>query len=290
MPGLPRSVGESGPATRPLWAVRAAARAPRFAVLAACGLLALAGARALLAPQPQLSAQPRSVTPVDVAARSFAEAFARTYLTWNANEPEARERAIARVLGADVEPGGGLVVPPRGAQRVSWTAVEGDRTASARRRIVTVVAETSRGPVHLAVPVSRDDRGLLFVSGVPAIVGPPARTSTGAAPPEVEVEDRALRAVGSRVVRNYLAGERDDLAADLAPGAIVSLPELRLKVRSTDAVTWVSEPRRLAVALTASTTDGARLSLRYELGVARVSGRWVVRTIHINPVAREGDQ
>jgi Conjugative transposon protein TcpC len=285
-----RVVGESGTASRPLWAVRAAARAPRIAVLAACGLLALVGARALLAPEPQLSAQRRSVTPVDVTARSFAEAFARTYLTWNADEPETRERAIARFVGSDVEPAAGVVVPPRGAQQVSWTAVEGDRAAGERGRIITVAAETSRGPIHLAVPVSRDDRGLLFVSGVPAIVGPPARTSTGAAPPEVEVEDRALRAVGSRVVRNYLAGERDDLAADLAPGAIVSLPELRLKVRSTDAVTWVSEPRRLAVALSASTPAGARLALRYELSVVRLSGRWVVRTIHINPVAREGDQ
>jgi hypothetical protein len=290
MPGRPRVLGESGAATRPLWAIRTAARAPRIAVLAACGLLALAGVRALLAPQPQMPTQPRSAAAVDVAARAFAEAFAREYLNWNGSNPETRERAIARFLGAEVEPGAGLVVPPRGAQRVSWTAVEGDRAAGERRRIITVAAETSRGPTRLAVPVSRDDRGLLFVSGVPAIVGPPARTSTGAAPPELEVEDRALRAVASRVVRNYVAGERDDLAADLARGAVVSLPELRLKVRSTDAVTWVSEPRRLAVALTASTPDGARLSLRYELGVIRLSGRWVVRTIHINPVAREGDQ
>ena len=126
-----RIVGESGTASRPLWAVRAAARAPRIAVLAVCGLLVFVGGRALLAPQPQLSAQPRSVAPVDVAARSFAEAFARTYLTWNADEPEARESAIARFLGADVEPGAGLVVPPRGAQRISWTAVEGDRAAAA---------------------------------------------------------------------------------------------------------------------------------------------------------------
>ncbi len=128
------------------------------------------------------------------------------------------------------------------------------------------------------------------MSAAPALVGPPARTTKGAAPPEAEVEDHQLRTLGARVVRNYLAGEHDDLAADLHPRAVVSLPELRLDVQSIDAVTWVTEPRRLAVAVTAAAHRHPRLALRYELSVSRAGGRWLVRTVHTNPIAPEEDR
>jgi hypothetical protein len=97
-----------------------------------------------------------------------------------------------------------------------------------------------------------------------------------------------LRSVVERVVRNYLGAERDDLAADLHPDAVVSVPAQRLAVRSIDAVSWARPPRRVAVQLVAALTHGPRLTLRYELDVLRLGGRWVVRTVHTDPVAREG--
>jgi Conjugative transposon protein TcpC len=273
-----------------LLAIRAAARTPRIALMVACAVLALVGLSALVSPRPPAATPARSQVPIDLGAQAFAEAFARAYLTWDSNAPDVHERAVAKFLASDVDPAAGMVVPSTGSQRVAWTGIVADRQAGERRRIITIAAETSRGAVHLAVPVSRDARRLLFVSAAPALVGPPAHTTTGAAPPEVEVEDRRLRTLGARVVRNYLAGERDDLAADLHPRAVVSLPELRLKVQSIDAVTWGTEPRRIAVAVTAAAHRQPRVALRYELSVSGAGGRWLVRTVHTNPIAPEEDR
>lgn len=283
----PTAVGEE---RRALWTVRATARTPRVAWLVAWAALAAAGLKSAVAPQSPAMVQPTARAVSDTATQAFAEAFARAYLTWDARAPEAHERRVARFVGRDVEPGAGLVVPPTGSQDVTWTAVVAERPVATQRRLVTVAAETSRGPVHLAVPVARDTRGALFVSSVPAVVGGPPRSTAGAGAAEVEVDERELRALAARVVRNYLGGERDDLAADLHPRAVVSLPDARLAVRSADAVTWVVRPRRVAVQVTAEALGGLRLSLRYELGVLRMGGRWVVRTVHSNPVAQEGDQ
>ena len=180
-----------------------------------------------------------------------------------------------------------LDAPTKTDVAVSWTAVVGVASQSGRRSVVTVAAETSLGVLHLAVSVERDERGALSVAGTPALVGPPI---TARAKPRVEreVDDESLRAVAGRVVKNYLTRERDDLAADLAPGAVVSLPDLRLRVGSVDGVTWSG--RRVAVAVTARGRDGLRLALRYELVVVRRGGRWLVRTVHTNPAAIGGSR
>ena len=276
--------------TNRVWALRWSSRAPRLAVIAACMVLSAVGLRSLAKGPVRSLATPPKAMEADVTAAAFAEDFARTYLVWDARWPERHERMLRRFLGSDVDSGAGFVLPPSGSQRVLWTAVVAQRAMDPRRRVVTVAAQTDRGRVHLAVSVSRDTRGLLFVSTPPAIVGPPPSTTNATSEPESEVEDRALRTVAARVVRNFLAREREDLAADLDARAIVSLPDRRLQVRSTDAITWVAEPRRVAVGVTAGAKSEPRMSLRYELTVLRVGGRWLVRTVHTNPIAQEGDR
>jgi hypothetical protein len=258
-------------------------------LIVASVVLVLAGLSAIVSPRRPDAAPIRSEPAMDVRAQAVAEAFARAYLSWDSDTPELHERAVGRFVGTATDPSAGLVVPSTGSQRVTWTGVVSDVAAGDRQRTITIAAETTRGPLHLAVPVRRDARGLLYVPAPPAVVGPPALATKGADSPEAEVDDRQLRTVAARVVRNYLAGESDDLAADLHPRAVVSLPDLRLKVRSTDAITWASEPRRVAITVTADAPRGLRLALRYELSVLRLGGRWVVRTIHINPIALEGD-
>lgn len=275
--------------TQSIASMRARARAPRAALLVMCAVLAAVGLKELAVPTRPVAAPGAPAAARDITAEAFAESFVRSYLTWDARKPDAHERAVAAFLAADADAHAGLSVPPTSSQTVEWTAVVADRSAGARQRIVTVSADTSAGPVHLGVPVARDAGGLLFVARPPAVVGAPGSTTKGVAPAEQEVEDRALRLVAGRVVRNYLAGERDDLAADLDARAVLSLPDLRLRVRTTDAVTWVSKPNRAAVVVTAAGRDGLQLTLRYELDVVRRAGRWVVRTVHTNPVAREGD-
>jgi hypothetical protein len=220
-----------------------------------------------------------------VTAAALAEIFTRTYLTWEPGDSEQRDDALARLMPRDDASATDDL--GRRRQRVLWSLVIADRPAGHRRRIVTVAAKTTAALVHLAVAVARDDRGFLYVAGAPAVVGPPATATDVSIEPEREIDDRELRTVAGRVVTNYLARERDDLRADLDPRAVVSLPEEPMRVVDVDEVTWVTPNRRVAAAVTAAGPHGLRLALRYELSVTRRTGRWLVRTVHVNPTARE---
>jgi hypothetical protein len=267
--------GRAELSTRPAWRSRLHARAPRLIAGAAAGVLVLVGVRSLIVGAPVPSAPVTSQRNADVAALAFAEAFARAYLTWDPGSPDLQQDAVARFLVDDLDAG----IDQRDRQSVLWTAALGDERV-AGRLLVTVEAVTDRGPYRLVVPVQRDDRGLLAVVGYPALVGAVATELRRSAPAGTEVEDPALRTVAGRAVRNYLAGERRNLLADLDPEAVVSLPERPLEVRSVDAVEWIA-PGRVVVQVTAG--DGAsRLVLAYELAVVR-GDRWYVRLIAVNP-------
>ena len=284
---MPREDFRRVPGRLPLWRLRAVARAPRLIALAACVILAALGVRALLVEEPPERRTDAGSAMRDLAVEAFAEAFTRTYLTWDAEAIDERARALERYAPrADAF---ALDSVPRRPQSVAWTAVVADTAVGGRRRRVTVTAETSTAIVHLAVTVGRDGRGSLFVELPPAIVGQPPVATTAQQRPEDEVDDAELRSVAARVVKNYLAREREDLAADLAPRAVASLPAMPMRAASVDGVTWVDEGRRrVAVTVTAAGRDGLRLALRYELAVTRRAGRWLVRTVHVNPAANGG--
>jgi hypothetical protein len=264
---------------RSQWAVRGR----QFAVIAVVSIVSLAGLRAILWGQAKSVTSLRVVDHNDLMAESFAEAFARGYLTWDARQPELHERQVASFVSSALEPGAGFTPPDRGAQAVVWTAVLQDLTISKRRRLVTVAAQTTGSLYYLSVSVERDRHGLLFVSHYPALVGPPA-TNTEAAPrDEEEIADVGLRATARRAVTNYLAREGQNLRADLQSRAVVSLPATELAVRSTDSITWAS-PNRVAVEVQVSGGHSQRL-LRYELDVVK-RDRWYVRSIQFNPTGR----
>lgn len=263
-----------------LVALRWRARWPRVALLAACGVVALVGLKALVrgpVVAGRAVATARSV--VDVEAAGLAERFARVYLGM-APGPR-RDAALARMGFAD----DGLAAdePGRRTEPVAWTSLVSEQRSGEGRVVVTVAAGAGGRTWYLAVTVARDAAGRLFVPVRPALVGPPAVAAHAVGPAELEVQDAALRQVATRVVRHYLAGARDDLSADLAPGAAVSLPTVALRVADVLAVTWGQQPSRVAVALVARGPGGVRLTLRYELDVARVAGRWLVRRIEVNP-------
>ena len=266
--------------TRSARADRLRALAPRLAVYAALAILSLAGLRATLRGDDSPAAAARPAPVADLGAEAFAEGFARAYLSFDAARPELRERELAGYLSDDLEPDGGYS-PASGARSVSWTAAAGVRIRGSRRT-VTVAAQTSAGLVHLAVPVERDGRGFLYVAGYPALVGPPATNTAAGVPSEDEVEDAGLRVVVERAVRNYLAGDKNDLLADLAPDAVVSLPSQRLEVSSIAELTWAEPGRMVAVLVEAEDAEGSSWTLRYELGV-RKRDRWYVRSLHVDP-------
>ena len=96
------------------------------------------------------------------------------------------------------------------------------------------------------------------------------------------MDDPELRAVSERAVRNYLAGERRNLAADLADGASSRCPSRRLTVdeRRVDHVGRRGDGWRCRCAR--PKPDGATWTLRYELAVVRRE-RWYVRSLQVNP-------
>jgi Conjugative transposon protein TcpC len=270
--------------TRSVRALRWQARAPRIAFWALLALLLAAGLRATVATPAQSPREPRTARAYDQAAGAFAEGFARVYLGADPARPERREGRLRAYLASGLEPDAGLTNAR--VRTVGWTAVVSQQRAGGRLA-VTVAAELGGELVHLAVPVERDGRGFLFVPAYPALVGALAANPDARPEAEREVEDEQLRAVATRAVTNYLAGARRNLLADLAPDAVVSLPAVRLAVRSVDELSWVASPRRAAVQVQAEDRAGARWTLRYELGLVRRE-RWYVRSLAVDPTHRGG--
>lgn len=267
-------------AARSASASRWLARAPRLALGIACIVLTAAGLRATLAPTPAPSAGSDVPTtpPADLQSQALAEAFARAYLTWDGGH--APESELGR-FGTTVEPPD---VPAGVRQTIRWTGVAHVARTSRDRLVVTIFADTSAGPYSLAVPVGRGPHGTRRIAGPPAIVGAvPIALGGEDRSAEREVEDRALIAVVRRTLRNYLAADGADLAADLDRAAVVVTPDAPLVLRAIDPPTWAATGRRVAVTARARTRAGAELTLRYELAVVRRAGRWLVQTVHTNP-------
>jgi hypothetical protein len=278
--GRPDPLGAVELVTRPAWRLRLAGRLPRLLLAVFLLTMSVAGVRSVLAPRdPQGPAASGPPAAGDQAAQAFAEGFARAYLSWDAARPEAREHALARFISDELDPSGG--VEPTRSQDVGWTAVIAVRRRGARQ-LVTVAAEAGGRRYQLAVPVERDANGLLAVVGYPALVGAPPVGLDREPVDEDDVADPQLRAVCERAVRNYLAGERGDLVADLDAHAVVSLPDQRFEVRAVEGFTRIG-PGAVAVQVRAA-GDGALWTLRYELEVVRRE-RWYVRAISTDPRA-----
>ena len=194
--------------TRPVWRLRAARECVRYLLSAAAVAGLLASARFALAPPRPLGAPPPSVPAarLDPAAAAYAVLFARRFLTWNAAEPGASERALMPFTGGGVGPGAGFAAPPAGVQHVLWAEVVQTREPVAGAHVYTVAAETdTAGLLYLAVPVERTAEGIRL-SGFPALIGPPASAPAAVTPRLREVGAGELETVVARALRNYLAG------------------------------------------------------------------------------------
>jgi len=275
--------------TKPLWRIRLARELPRVLLLGVSFAGLMASARyAIAPPRPPAPARARAAAPVqDLAAEGFAQLFARRYLTWEANDPEAHQRALAPYIGASMEPGAGLQPPAGGEEQVQWTEVVQERTAAPAEllRVYTVAAQTDTvGLVYLTVSVARARGGALELAGYPAFVGAPTSGPPAAAGRLREASDPALRTVVERALRNYLADAGAELAADLTSTARVSLPTQALSLEAVQRLDWSPEGGE-AVSTIVQVQDGrgARYTLAYELDVAQTAGRWEIAAIQMDP-------
>lgn len=274
--------------TRPLWRIRLARELPRYLL----GTMSVAGlaasARFALAP-PTPTPPPaavRQAAPTDRAAEAYAVLFARRYLTWNAAEPQASAQALEPLLGPGLEAGAGLQLPPSGEQRVEWAEVVQARAAAPGEQVYTVAAQTdAAGLLYLTVPVARTSDGGVALAGYPAFVGAPASEPALAPAHLREVSEVALATVVQRALRNYLAASASELAADLTPGAHVSLPAMPLTLTSMQRLEWAPEGSAVLAIAQAQDARGTRYTLAYELDVAREQGRWEISAVQTDPDA-----
>jgi hypothetical protein len=254
---------------------RLRARAPRYIATGLLVVLVALGVRALLSTGSPPPPRPAASAAGDRAAEDFALQFTRAYLAYDADHPDAREQVLAGLVPASLDPEAGFS-PASGSQSVRWAQVASNQTALAGGRVITVAAQLSdrAQPVYLAVTVRHEASGIELV-GYPAFVGAPAVELQSPGAERGTVEDPAVTQMADRVVRNYLAGEAANLEADLAPGAVVTLPTVQLAVQSVDQVVWTGADAAsgaVLATLTAADARGDAYTLSYELGVAYPDG------------------
>lgn len=255
---------------------RVRARAPRWAFLALVCVLSAAGLHSIFAPPSAAPVSVASGPPTDYAEQNFALGFARAYLSYDAGRPEEREAALEPFVGPGLEAGAGFIPPRSGAQQVHWADVAQVQRPLAGGVAITVAAQLSdaREPVYLSVPVARGEGGAIFLAGYPSFVGAPlaaaGHISGRAGQP---VSDEAVTALIRRALGNYLAGDAEDLSADLAGAATVTLPGAGLKLGGVEELEWVDGEGGGAVLATVSATDarGGSYTLRYEVGLQRAA-------------------
>jgi hypothetical protein len=274
--------------TMPLWQIRLAREFFRYllAALAIAGLAASARF-AIDPPRPAAaSASVRAPAPADRAAEGYASLFARRYLTWDAAEPQASQRALAPFVGGGMEPDAGLQLPPSGEQRVEWEEVVQEREPAEGEHVYTLAAQTdTAGLLYLTVSVLRQQDGSLSLAGYPAFVGPPASAPSEPSPHLREVEDPSLATVVERSLRNYLGASPGELASDLTSGARVSLPGSPLSLESVQHLDWSTGRSSVVAVVQAQDGRGAQYTLAYELDVVDDEGRWEVSAVQMDPDA-----
>jgi|SRR5579875_261278 len=270
---------------QPLWRLRLRREAPRIALLAfACWGIA-ANLRFTLAPPAPRIYRQSAPQQLDRAAQAFAVRFARAYLTFNGADPSAFSEGLSASLGRGAEGQLGVTLPGAANQTVSAAEAVSEREGPEGIEVFTVVCQTDdQGTVYLAVPVFREPSGAYGIAGYPAFVGGPQvadwREPFEAFPP---VEETGVRTVVERALRNYLAGDTVDLAADLAEGAVVTTPPQRLLLEGVQSLRWVPGRSSVVALVDASDRLGARYTLSYQLDLAEVGGRWEIKAIEVEP-------
>jgi Conjugative transposon protein TcpC len=270
---------------RPMRHARLAGGAPRAAMYLVVAVLCIAGIASIARGHKTINQTVvRSGRAVDLAAAEYATEFARTYLTYRADEPEARSQALSRFTNQTVDAEAGLT--PEGEQSVDWAQPAQEQPQKGGGELVTVAVQTTAAaaPQYLAVPVVRTSGGALAIANFPSFVGPPTIAENFSAQTQPPVSDGSLTEMVTRVVTNYLADDALDLQADLAPGVPISLPTVALKLQHVTSVTWAHPNNSVTVTVSARNSAGTTFSLAYVIGVARRE-RWYATSIAVNPAS-----
>ena len=265
---------------RRLWTLRLSLGATRWVLYAAalCGIAATA--RNAIAPPLKRLVVVASAPASDPSAQWFALRFVRAYLGWT-GDLSGHERGLAPFLGPAVDPDAGLAPVAGSAEQLRWLAIAGERNGAGGEQDYTVAADTGSGSVrYIEVAVARGTDGSEVLARYPAFVGgpTPGRASglDGAALPTVA--DPAAVAVLDRALRNYVGSSEQNLAADLAPGALVDPIAPGLSLRDVQRLAVEPSGTVLATVI-AGDAGGDAFTLAYEISVKELAGRWEITRI-----------
>jgi len=265
---------------RRLWTLRLSLGATRWVLyaVAVCGIAATA--RNAIAPPRQRLVVVASAQASDPGAQWFALRFVRAYLAWTGDLSD-HERGLAPFLGPAVDPDAGLAPVAGSTEQVRWLAIAGERGSAGGEQDYTVAVDTGSGAVrYVAVAVARGTDWSEVLARYPAFVGgpTPGRASglDGAGLPTVT--DRAVVAVLDRALRNYVGSSEQNLAADLAPGALVDPIAPGLSLRDVQRLAVEPSGTVLATVI-AGDAGGDAFTLAYEISIKELAGRWEITRI-----------
>jgi hypothetical protein len=262
---------------RRLWTLRVLLSATRWVLyaVALCGVLATA--RYAIAPPPQQLLVAGSPRVSDAGAQWFALRFVRAYLTWS-GDLSGHQRALSPFLASADDPDGGLTPAAGSAEQVLSLTIAGERDRAGGEQDYVVAADTGAGVVrYVAVAVARGPDGGQVLVHYPALVAGPtpdrANALDGASLPVVT--NAAVVAVLDRALRNYLGSSDQNLAADLAPGALVDPVAAGLSLRGVQRLA-VERSGAVLATVVASDRSGSAFTLAYEISVTELGGRWEI--------------
>jgi hypothetical protein len=272
--------------TQPMWRLRASLSATRWILYAVAIAGVAATVRFAVAP-PREPVRVERVDQRDAPAEAFAALFTRAYLTWIAAKPQIHQADLAPFVSSSIDPDLGLRTAQSATDHVLWTQIVQDRRAGPREHVYTVAAQTdSNGLLQLSVDVVRGPDGRLRLARYPALIGGPltqAATSVDGAGLG-EIADPGLAAVVTRGLTNYLADSRQNLAADLLPGAGIAPPSLRLSLQRILDLRREPDGSVLAIVV-AQDPAGDAFTLSYVVAVTRAAGRWEIGAVESDPLS-----
>lgn len=257
---------------------RMAARRAFYAFLLVIAALALY--RTVYPPQAVIVERPMAGAP-DLPAQLFAQDFAAAYLSYDAEQPDRRIRALEAFSEDNLW---GYTPPAAGSRVVTRTAVEQVYPKPDDQALYVIAANTSTGLAHLSVTVGRDENGALRIVGLPALVGSAARAMATEAPrsSSSDVDDAALKTVVERAMRNWLAHSTADLEADLSPDAQIALTDETYELDHLISLEDLNDGSvRSTVVVVAR--SGEQLTLAYDVNVEKRADRWTVSAIQVLP-------
>jgi hypothetical protein len=265
---------------RRLWSLRASLGAARWVLYAVALVGVLATARNAIAPPFQRLVIAPAPRVSDAGAQWFALRFARAYLSWS-RDPSEHQRALAPFLASSVDADAGLTPATGSAEQVRWLAIAGERGGAGGQHDYTVAADTGGGAVrYLEVAVARGADGGEMLARYPSLVDAPtadrARALDGDGLPPVT--NAAVVAVLDRALPNYVGSSGQNLAADLAPGALVDAAAPGLSLRRILGLGVEPSGAVLATVL-AGDRAGSTFTLAYEVAVKELAGRWEITRI-----------